>query len=158
MTLNSSVASLGAGGERSLCTYRLTYSCQTKNTRLSKSRSPPPGQSSMQDLFGQVGEQASVKTCTGIMGRRVCSPKAHILIRDRVSQRQCRRTTARLPHLLQRTAKVPVCWHSLEGLPLLIYIGLTPLAFVWRDIPYKAAGGFVVDTMTIWCFSYHLLI
>ena len=28
--------------------------------------------------------------------------------------------------------------------------GLPPLAFVWKDIPYKAAGGFVVRV-------YHLL-
>ena len=53
------------------------------------------------------------------------------------------RMTARLHHLLQGVADASVCRHSPKGLPLLIFLGFTPIAFVSTDIPYKAARGFV---------------
>ena len=78
------------------------------------------------------------------MGRKLCSPQNDILIGSRGFQRQIRLTKAMLHFLLQGAAEVSACWHSPEELPFMIFIGLTPLAFVWRDITYKAAGGFGV--------------
>ena len=41
------------------------------------------------------------------------------------------RMTARLHRLLQGVADASVCRHSPKGLPLLICVGFTPLAFAW---------------------------